>query len=293
MWLVLLELTVVNLGWHFQIPFTPLFLQVIWAIGVSMIVLAGLVRLPRAVVAIIAVALIAGHNLLDQIQPEALGLFGPLWVILHVQTTLPQLGAFVAYPLLPWIGVMALGWVLGPLLRRPPRESRRWFLLLGAGLTLAWLVLRLANTHGDPTPWHAQESAALTLGSFLNAGKYPPSLVFLLMTLGPALVVLALIHRVREPIGGFLRVFGEVPLFYYVLHIFAVHALAIAVGTAQGFGPGQMAQLFLNLPKQGYGLSLPWVYVAWLGLVASLYPVSRWFAGVKRSNRGAWWTSYV
>lgn len=293
LWLVVLEFTLVNFGRHFHVPFNPIVAQVMWAIGASMIILAGLVRLPRAAVAVIAVALIAGHNLFDSVQPADLGALAPLWIVLHVRAPIPSLGVMVVYPLLPWIGVMALGWVLGPLLRRPPGESRRRFFLLGAAMTLGWLVLRLANQYGDPVAWQVQDSATKTVMSFLAVTKYPPSLAFLLMTLGPALMALAVIDRVRGPIAAFLLPFGQVPLFYYVLHIYPIHALAMLVGAVQGFGPGVTAQAFTAFPQHGYGLSLPMVYLCWALVVVALYPLCRRFAEFKQRNRGAWWTSYV
>lgn len=292
-WLIVLEFTVVNFSRHFHFPFNPIVAQVIWAIGASMMILAGLVRLPRAAVAVIAVALIAAHNLFDRVEPSTLGAFAPLWIVLHVRAPLPSLNVMVNYPLLPWIGVMALGWVLGPLVRRAPGEARRQFLLLGAGMTLAWLVLRLVNQYGDPVAWQVQDTATKTVMSFLAATKYPPSLVYLLMTLGPALMALVVIDRVPGPIARFLRPFGQVPLFYYVLHFYLIHALAMLVGWVQGFPPSVTAQAFTAFPKQGYGLSLALVYASWALVVVLLYPLCRWFADVKRRNRGAWWTSYV
>jgi uncharacterized membrane protein len=292
LWLVLLELTVVRWAWTFNFSYTTemLFVQVIWALGVSMMVLAGLIYLPMPAVAAVGIAMIVGHNLLDGITPESLGAWGPLWALLHVQTGLPLGGGqvfFIAYPLIPWIGVMAVGYVFGTLLLRPERERRRTLLLLGGGLTLAFVVLRAVNLYGDPAPWARQESFGRTVLSFLNTSKYPPSLQFLLMTLGPAIAVLPWLERLTGPVARAVIVFGRVPLFFYVLHLYLIHALTLIVGTLAGFDPRDFLHLWMRLPE-GWGYGLPVVYLVWAGVVLALYPACRWFAGVKARRREAW-----
>jgi uncharacterized membrane protein len=292
LWLVVLELTVVRWAWNFNFNYTTelLFVQVIWVLGVSMIVLAGLIYLPMPAVAAVGMAMILGHNLLDGITPESLGAWGPLWIFLHVQAMVP-LGSsqnlLVAYPLIPWIGVMAAGYAFGTLLLRPERQRRRTLLLLGSALTLAFLLIRVVNVYGDPAPWTAQETAGRTVLSFLNTTKYPPSLQFLLMTLGPAIAVLPLFERLTGPVARAVIVFGRVPLFFYVLHLYLIHALALTVGALAGFDPGQFLHLWMRLPE-GWGYGLPVVYLVWAGVVLALYPACRWFAGVKARRREAW-----
>ncbi|HYC33859.1 MAG TPA: heparan-alpha-glucosaminide N-acetyltransferase domain-containing protein [Gemmatimonadales bacterium] len=292
LWLVVLELTVSRTGWMFNLDYTnePLILLVLWAIGVSMIVLAGLVWLPLPAVAAAGVVMISGHNALDGIRPEALGAWGPLWAVLHVQAAVPLAGGrvlFVAYPLVPWIGVMAAGYAFGALFSRPADERRRLFLRLGIGLALGFLVLRAANLYGDPSPWTEQASPARTLLSFLNTTKYPPSLLFLLMTLGPAIILLPALERLSGPPARFLGTIGRVPLFYYLLHIYLIHATALAVGTLAGFPPSMFLTLWAR-PPEGWGYPLPVVYLVWAGVVLALYPACRWFAAVKARRRDAW-----
>ncbi len=291
LWLVVLELTAVRWAWTFNFSYTELlFVQVIWVIGVSMIVLAGLVYLPLRAVAAVGIAMIVGHNLLDGITPQSLGAWGPLWTILHVQSAIPLGGNrvfIVIYPLIPWIGVMAVGYALGSLLLRPGQERRRALLMIGGGLTLAFLALRAANVYGDPAPWAAQETAGRTVLSFLNTTKYPPSLLFLLMTLGPAIALLPLFERLTGPAARAVTVFGRVPLFFYVIHLYLVHALALAVGVIAGFDARSFLHVWLMNPD-GWGYGLPVVYLVWAGVVVALYPACRWFAGVKARRREVW-----
>ena len=292
LWLVVLEWTVVRLAWEFNLDYSAdlLFVQVIWVIGVSMIVLAGLIHLPLAAVATVGIIMIAGHNLLDGVTPESLGPWAPLWILLHVQAPIPLGGdqvLFVIYPLVPWIGVMAAGYAFGVLLQRPPEERRRLLLRLGLGLTAAILVVRALNVYGDPSPWSVQSSPGRTVLSFLNTTKYPPSLQFLLMTLGPAIALLPLFERLGGPLARAITVFGRVPLFFYVLHLFLIHALALLVGTLAGFDPRSFLRVWLFLPE-GWGYGLPVVYLVWAGVVLALYPACRWFAGVKARRRDAW-----
>jgi len=289
--LVVLELTVVRWAWTFNFSYTELlFVQVIWVLGVSMIVLAGLIYLPLRAVAAVGVAMILGHNLLDGVTPQSLGAWGPLWALLHVQTAIPLGGGrvfVVIYPLIPWIGVMAAGYAFGTLLLRTEQERRRTLLMLGGGLTLAFLMLRAVNGYGDPAPWAVQETAGRTALSFLNTTKYPPSLQFLLMTLGPAIALLPLLERLTGPVARAVTVFGRVPLFFYVLHLYLIHAVALTVGTLAGFDPRSFLHVWLNNPD-GWGYGLPVVYLVWAGVVLALYPACRWFAGVKARRREVW-----
>ena len=296
LWLVILELTVVRWAWNFNFNYTTemLFVQVIWVIGVSMIVLAGLIYLPMVAVAAVGIAMILGHNLLDGVTPESLGAWGPFWTLLHVQAAIPLDGGqvfLVLYPLVPWVGVMAAGYAFGTLLLRPERERRLMLLMLGGGLTLAFLLIRAWNVYGDPAPWSAQESAGRTVLSFLNTTKYPPSLQFLLMTLGPAIALLPLFERLTGRVARAVTVFGRVPLFFYVLHLYLVHAAALTVGTLAGFDPRSFLHVWVFNPE-GWGYGLPVVYLVWAGVILALYPACRWFAGVK-ARRRAVWLSYI
>jgi uncharacterized membrane protein len=292
LWLVLLEFTLVSFGWYFNLRWElGLRAQIIWAIGISMIALAGLVYLPRSAILVIAVAIIAGHNLLDGITPLDAGSLETLWRVLHVQGQLPGLPVFVTYPLLPWIGVMALGYLLGPVLDLPADQRQRTLVRLGLAMIAGFLGLRMLNVYGDPTMWSPQRHGVMTALSFINVTKYPASLQFLLITLGPALVGLAFLERLRGPVAEWLRVFGRVPLFYYVAHLYLIHLAAIAGGVLQGYSVGEMARVFRQYPST-YGYGLPVIYLVWIAVVVGLYPLCRWFGIRKQGGRG-WWWSYL
>lgn len=297
LWLILLEFTAVRFGWTFNLDFGLSFAVVLWALGCSMIALAALAYLPARVVALVGVVMIAAHNLFDGVRPESFGALGWLWKVLHTNGAIspaPGYTFVVNYPLVPWVGVMAAGYGLGALLLRERGERRRLLFRLGAALTAAFVVLRAANVYGDPRPWAAQGDWVLTVLSFLNCEKYPPSLLFLLMTLGPSLVALAWFDRDPGPRARPFVVFGRVPLFYYLLHFPLIHLVALALSYArygQGpwlftgppWGPGLMRAF-----PEGYGYGLGVVYAVWVAVVLLLYPLCRWFAGVKRRRRDAW-----
>ena len=296
LWLVLLEVTVIRcLGFQFNVDYQVTMLVVIWALGWAMIALAALCWLPLPAILAVGVAMIAGHNLFDGVRSTH-----PVWVMLHSQgfvVNRPGFVVFVAYPLIPWIGVAAVGFVLGRIYTWNPERRRAFLLRCGLGLTAAFLVLRAANLYGDPAPWVHGESLSLTLISFFNVTKYPPSLLFLLMTLGPALLILrALDDRNPRSLQPAL-VFGQVPLFYFVLHLPLIHLLAVVLTYIQNGAVHWMFEspdlgAYPFTPPPGWGLSLPWIYLLWVAVVVMLYPVCAWFAGVKR--RQAWpWLSYL
>jgi uncharacterized membrane protein len=290
LWLVLLELTVIRFAWTFDPAFRVTPGQVIWAIGWSMVVLAALVRLPAWAATAFGVALIALHNLLDPVTSESLGPFGWLWAILHTGEPLEPFAGrrFIpVYPLIPWVGVMAAGYGFGRVMILESARRRRVLLWLGVALTLAFVILRASNLYGDPRPWAAQDGALFSVFSFVNTQKYPPSLLFLLMTLGPALLALRLFDREAWPAARPLVTFGRVPLFYYVLHLFLIQLLAVVFAFAR-YGPNVKEAFAGGQLPQDYGYGLPLVYAVWLGVVALLYPPCRWFAGVKRRRREAW-----
>ncbi|HKR37400.1 MAG TPA: heparan-alpha-glucosaminide N-acetyltransferase domain-containing protein [Steroidobacteraceae bacterium] len=290
LWLVVLEVTLMSLVWTFNVRYDHgLFLQVIWAIGVSMMVLAALVRLPLRAIGVFSLVMICGHNLLDGIAPQSLGTWAPLWSVLHVFGPIPH--AFVAYPLIPWIGVMSLGYCLGALFELEPQRRVQRFVYLGAASLTAFVSLRMANVYGDPTAWTLQSTPLHTLLSFVNVHKYPPSLQYLLITLGAGFLLLALFESARGKVSEVLRTFGRVPLFFYVLHVALAHLAAGIVGYASGFGVAVLTADFLLVPEQ-WGFSLPVVYLAWVLVIATLYPACRWFAAVKR-RRDDWWLSYL
>ena len=297
-WLILLELTLVRFGWIFNFDVLNASALVIWAIGWSMIALAALVFLPVRVVGAVGVAMIVLHNALDPVEPSDLGRAAWLWTILHEGGEVPIPGRaelMVGYPLVPWIGVMAAGYAFGALVQATaPGRRRALFLRLGLGLSVAFVVLRATNLYGDPRPWAPQKSALLTLFSFIDCDKYPPSLLYLLMTLGLSLVLLAALEHWPALHWKPLVVFGRVPLFYYLLHLPLLHAMAVLLELARGHS---VAWLFQNptppvgsliFPPEGYGYGLPVVYALWAAALVILYFPCRWFAALKERRRERW-----
>jgi uncharacterized membrane protein len=254
-----------------------------------MMVLAVLVYLPLRAIAVFSLVLICGHNLLDGVAPQGFGAWAPLWSLLHVPGPIPH--AFVAYPLIPWIGVMSLGYCVGALFELEPQQRVQRFMWLGAAALVTFAVLRVTNVYGDPSAWTLQGTMLDTLLSFVNVQKYPPSLQYLLITLGCGFLLLAVFESARGMVSAVLRTFGRVPLFFYVLHVALAHLAAGIVGYAMGFGIALLTADFMLVPQQ-WGFGLPVVYLAWVLVVATLYPACRWFAAVKR-RRGDWWLSYL
>lgn len=292
-WLALIELTVVRFGWSFNIHFNHFVVQVIFAIGVSMMTLAVLVYLPRWMIAATGLTMIGGHNVFDGINAAQFGTAAPLWNFLHQPGHLniaPGVDVVVLYPLIPWIGVMATGYALGPVFMLEKAERVRALFALGASVTAGFFILRTTNLYGDPAAWALQDGFLASALSFINCEKYPPSLLYLTMTLGPALLLLAYFEGVRGVVAGWITTFGRVPLFYYVVHIYVLHAFALLYAWAAFGDVGAL----IGPPHKppGYGLGLAGIYAIWLAVVVSLYPLCRWFAGVKRRHN-AWWLSYL
>ncbi|HYD89422.1 MAG TPA: heparan-alpha-glucosaminide N-acetyltransferase domain-containing protein [Vitreimonas sp.] len=309
LWLIFLEATVLSFGWSFAIPY-PFFLQVIWAIGWSMIALAALVWLPRVAVLAIGVAIIGGHNLLDPINARELGSLSLLWTFLHdggpIFADGRPIGLF-AYPILPWIGVIALGYGMGALFLEPSAKRDRTVFLIGVAMLVVFVLLRWTMIYGDPTfatgpeavarDWREQATLGAAIMVFLDVQKYPPSLQFTLVTLGVIFTIWPLLSRLRGPVGGVLNTFGAVPFFFYLLHVYLVHVLAIAANAAAGKPTdayfGYMLNVFTAPQKfEAVGFSLPWVYCAWIVVLALLYPLCRYWQGLKARRRD-WWLSYL
>jgi uncharacterized membrane protein len=279
-----------QLGGHVLVP-----LQVIWAIGASMVVLAGIQFLGRRACLAIGIAILVSHNLLDAVWPAS-RIFDqnwPVWVAVHSQMS-RAVGPFLfvfAYPLLPWIGIMLMGYGTAAVFELP--EARRNALLRTTGLVLttAFVVIRVIDVYGDPHAWHRGASATATVMSFLNTTKYPPSLLFLLMTLGPAAIFCSYADRMRGALKDALVTFGRVPFAFYVAHFYLIHALSVLLGMTQGYSASQFMTIFFLYPK-GYGVSLPGVYAVWLLVLLVLYPFCRWVAEIKARRRD-WWLSYA
>jgi uncharacterized membrane protein len=265
-----------------------------------MVALSALVWLPMPAIGGFGAVMIATHNLFDGVRASTLGAFGPLWTVLHTQGVAyagDGRTLFIAYPLIPWVGVTACGYALGSVYAWPAARRRPLLVKLGASLTAAFVLLRLANVYGDPQPWSVQRSAVFTALSFLNTTKYPPSLLFLLMTLGPALLLLAWLDDRMPPVLRPTVVYGRVPMFYYLLHLPLIHLLAAAYcfalyGSAHWlFESPTLAQYPFTAPP-GWGVALPVSYAIWAAVVIAMFPMCRWFARVKQGS-GRWWLRYV
>jgi uncharacterized membrane protein len=281
--------------WSFSTGLEFFVTQVISVIGVSMVVLAGLIWLPRWMIGAVGIGMIVGHNLLDGIQATAFGQLGWIWNFLHEPGLLrlaPGTQLYALYPLIPWAGVVAAGYALGPEFMRAPQARRRRFLALGAAVILAFIALRLTNLYGDPAPWLVQQTTGATVLSTLNVEKYPPSLLYLMVTLGPGLMLLAAFEHARGRLADWVTTFGRVPMLYYIAHIFLIHALAVAFAWAIQRDASWLFGSLASGKPAGYGLCLAGVYPIWLLVVVALYPLCRWFAAVKR-HRNDWWLSYL
>ena len=306
LWLLLLEFTIVDFAWGF-VPWAHG--GVIWILGWSMIAMALIVRLPVRWIGVLGLGMIATHNLLDRINPASFGNFSWLWILLHSPGRIPITATFsfsVRYVLIPWVGVMAAGFAFGSLLHRPDR--RNLLLRIGISATLLFFVLRGINLYGNGIagspfgyprsagPWAVQPTLTLTVVSFFNTLKYPPSLDYLLMTLGPSMILLGLFDgaKVERGLNRVLLVFGRVPLFYYILHIYLIHLIAIVVALIfhQPVWHGTVIADFAQKPS-GYGHGLPFVYAIWILVVAILYVPCRWFMEFRGRHRDWTWLSYL
>ena len=301
LWLILLEIVVVRFAFFFNFYYDLTILQVIWAIGASMVCMAGLIHLSQKIVLTIGLIIVFGHNITDawQLQPTDSGYV--IWALLR-QTGFIQVSAQISvlafYPLLPWLGIMILGYCLGQLYGRDfdPARRRKILLQLGLGATTLFIILRFLNVYGDPAAWSEQKNALFTFMSFLNTTKYPVSLLYALMTLGPVLMLLSWLEKKELAFLKPLIVFGRVPLFYFVIHFLLIHFTALLffmnkTGTSFGGLDFHINKGFGGLTGEN-GYSLFWVYVAWIAIVVALYPLCRWYNKYKDTHRN-WWLSYL
>jgi len=309
LWLVLLSLTVVSYAWTFTFHFW--YGEVLWALGFCMVAMAIIVRLPLRWIAASGVGMIVLHNLLDPINPGIFGKFAGFWLLLHGHGygwMLPGRNIFlVSFPLIPWLGVMAAGYALGALLTRG--NWRKPVFAIGALLTVSFLVLRIFHLYGNGDPalqpwegdgaglWRLQPTLAMSVVSFFDTSKFPPSLQFLLMTLGPCLMLLAGLDMIdaKRGIARFLRVFGRVPLFYYILHLFLIHSLAVWVGLAlhQPVSWLMHGAFMMQVPPPSYGHGLTFIYAMWALAIILLYLPCKVFMEFKREHENWWWLRYL
>lgn len=303
LWLIFVEVAVISTEASFKPQGIPeaggavvLIMQVIWVIGASMILLAAFQWLGRPACLLIGAAILLSHNVLDVWWPpnNPFAENRPLWVALHAQTAYragPFLFIFI-YPLLTWTGVMLTGFGVAGMFELPPDRRNQMLRRVGVILTAAFVVLRAFDLYGDPNPWQLQPGGLTrTVIDFVNTTKYPPSLDFLLMTLGPAAILCSFADRFSGRLKDMLVMFGRVPFAFYVAHFLLIHTIGVIIGVLEGFKASQLTTLFFFYPK-GFGISLPAVYAVWLLVIAILYPWCRWMAALKARRRD-WWLSYT
>ena len=301
LWFIFVEVVIVNFAWTFDITYSFIILQVIWAIGLSMIALSALVFLPNWLIFAIGLILVFSHNLLDTFTVQGSSFWDVIWHVLHQPGTIfiDSTRFFnVVYPVLPWIGLMALGYVFGTLYRKdfPVERRKRWLFAIGICATLLFLVLRGFNLYGEPREWAMLNTPVFRLMSFLNTTKYPPSLHFLLMTMGPALILLAAIEPIQSPLAKPVITFGRVPFLFYIVHLYLIHGLATLFLIYQGREGSEYVLSSAGISSgalSNFGLGLGAVYVIWLLVVILLYPICRWYQQYRESNPARWWLSYL
>ena len=293
LWLVVVEFTLLRLGLQFNLDYQVTILTVLWALGWSMVALALISRLPLGAIVAIGIAMVVGHNAFDGISAASFGAWAPLWSFLHAPGVLwnsPGHIVIVAYPVIPWIGVTALGFALGKPFERPVEARTTFLWRTGLALVVAFIALRLVNGYGDPRPWRYFESTGRTVLSFMNTTKYPPSLAFLLMTLGPALLLLAWFQRGTPAWLRPALPYGKTPFFFFLLHFFLIHALAVVAsfirfGTIAGMFQSPTLGRFPITAPPGWDLGLPFVYLMWASVVVVMFPLCRWYARVRGTGK--------
>lgn len=296
MWLIFIELVIVNFAWHFNIHFTNIPFAVIWVLGISMILLAGLIHLQRKYILLFSCVLIFGHNLLDTVQFDG----SILWTFIHERKRYPVLDGrtlSIGYAVIPWVAVMSLGYWFGSFYDKSfdPARRKKIFNIIGISALALFIVLRTTNIYGNLLPWKDYGTITQNLFSFLNVTKYPPSLSFLLVTLGVALLFLANSENLKGRVVDFFCTFGRVPFFFYILHIYLIHFLALITAEFTGFG--WQAMILPALPfrveaLKGFGFNLAITYMVWISVIAMLYPLCRMFDRYKQNHKEKWWLSY-
>jgi len=304
LWLIFIEIVVISFAWTFNPHYNIIIFQVIWAIGISMVLLGLLVRLPFNVILITGLIIVFGHNLLD--IPESTPGFeaGFWWNLLHH-------GFFAAYPIsqshvlliiypfMPWVGLMMLGYCSGVFFSQKSTVEQRRKILnrVGTGLIVLFIALRFTNWYGNPEPWHVQKNGLFTLLSFINVQKYPPSLLYMCITIGPAFLLLSLFEKIKNGFTAAIKIYGRVPFFYYVLHLYVIHIVSAAFVFIRGHSFAEATTINGDLPfyflaaKDGYGLLV--VYIVWISVVITLFPLCKWYDNYKTHHKEKWWLSYL
>jgi uncharacterized membrane protein len=301
LWLIFVEMVIVNFAWTFDITYSFIILQVIWAIGLSMMVLSALVFLPGWLIFTIGMLLVFRHNLLDSITVQGSSVQDAIWHILHQPGTIfidSTRFVNVVYPVLPWIGLMALGYVFGTFYKKDfsVEQRRRWIFAIGICATLLFMILRGFNFYGEPREWVMLNTPVFRLMSFLNTTKYPPSLHFLLMTMGPALILLAAVEPLQTRLAKPVLIFGRVPFFFYVVHLYLIHGLAVLFLIYQGREASEYVLSSTGIRSgtlNNFGLGLEAVYIIWVLVVLLLYPICRAYQKYRENNPSKRWLSYL
>ncbi|GAB3769601.1 DUF1624 domain-containing protein [Spirosoma horti] len=295
--LILLELTVVNFAFWFDIHFQSLMLQVIYAIGGSLVILSLLAKLPVKWVGIIGLVILFGHNTLQLVPAFTNPTAKVVWALLFRTEFFPFSPHFVmlaGYPLVPWLGIMLVGFATGQLIERPIEQRKPLLMRIGLGALLLFVLLRVLNIYGDPAPWSTQKTGLFTVLSFINVTKYPPSLLYALLMLGLMLLFLSAVDGKDNAFTRWLTVYGKVPMFYYILHWYLVHLAMIGMSLLQGYSLADLPTGPLNFGRPANaGVSLGGVYLVWLGLVLLLYPLCKWYGKYKTAHPEIGWLRYI
>jgi uncharacterized membrane protein len=304
LWLIFIEIVVISFAWTFNPHYHIIILQVIWAIGISMVLLGLLVRLPFNVILVIGFIIVFGHNLLD--IPESAPGFVPgfWWDLLHhgffARYPIGQSHVLlILYPFVPWVGLMMLGYCTGIFFSPKFTVSQRRKILngIGIGLIVLFIIVRFINGYGDPQPWHTQKNGLFTFLSFINVQKYPPSLMYMCIMMGPAFLLLSLFEKIKNAFTKAIKVYGRVPFFYYVIHLYVIHLVSAAFVLIKGHSLAEATTIHSGMPfyflaaKDGYSLLI--VYIIWIGVVIALFPLCKWYDRYKTSHREKWWLSYL
>jgi uncharacterized membrane protein len=304
LWLIFVEVIIISFSWSFDPFYNFIYLQVIWAIGISMVLLGFFIHLPYKIILVLGLLIFFGHNLLD--IPEAAPSFkaGFWWDILHQAkwadyAITPNHHLIIIYPFVAWTGLMMLGYCGGILFTPNFTVAQRYKILTRTGFTLIlfFIVLRFANIYGDPIAWTTQRNGLYTFFSFMKIHKYPPSLLYFCITIGPALLFLAFIEKIKNRFTNIMLVFGRTAFFYYILHFYLLHLLLMIAFFVQGKTQAQAVASLQDLPFlyciPGKGFGLAGVYAVWAGVIIALYPLCKWYDRYKTNNKQKWWLSYL
>jgi uncharacterized membrane protein len=296
--LVIINFTLTNFGIFLDIRFGVLFFQVIAAIGFALIGLGLMIKLPVKTIGIIGLVIIFGHNLFDTVNLSAHPALNVIWTIFMSNGFFPiteKNALLVSYPIIPWLGVAMAGFAFGKFFNRAIEERKKIFVRIGLITIALFILIRALNFYGDPSPWSMQKSGSFTFLSFINTTKYPPSLLFVLMTLGISVLILSFIDGIQNKLMNIISTYGKAPLFYWLLHWYVVHFIAIIIFTSQGFHLHdlQFNGFGMGRPEKGGGLDLPGLYLLWISVVIILYPVCKWFGTYKEKHREINWLHYL